>query len=118
MFILLQVFGVPPHASVCWVWKRQPAERASLGRAVPASPFLTQGRGSALTSHISDTRCFSEPFLLKPLTEPFPYSSVGSVVAELKGTPVIRVALISAAHSTRQLHLFSGPHREQGPSSW
>lgn len=71
----------------------------------------------ALTSHIGDTGWFFEPFLLKPVTEPFPYSSVGSIVAELKGTPVIRVALISAAHSTGQLHLFSGPRTGQGPSS-
>lgn len=61
---------------------------------------------------------FFEPFLLKPLTEPLPYSSVGSIVAELKATPVIRVALISAAYRVGQLHLFSGPHPEQGPSSW
>lgn len=71
----------------------------------------------ALTSHISDTGWFFEPFLLKPVTEPFPYSSVGSIVAELKGTPVIRVALISAAHSTGQLHVFSSPCTGQGSSS-
>lgn len=117
--MLLQVFGVPPQTSVCWVWKRQPAERASLGHAVPASTSHTQGRALpsplALTSHTSDTGWPFEPFLLKPSTEPFPCSPVGSIVAELNGTPVMSVALISTAHSIGQLCLFSGPTQSRVP---
>lgn len=86
------------------------------------APFLHSGGALpsplALTSHISDPGWFFEAFLLKPLTEPFPYSSVGSTVAELKGAPVVRVALLTAALSIGQLHLFSGPHTGQGPSPW
>lgn len=52
------------------------------------------------------------------MTEQFPYRSAGSIVAELKGTSVIRVALISAVPSVGQPGLFCGPRRGQGPSSW
>lgn len=77
--------------------------RASLGHATTCKPLAYTSGGlcpcRALKPHSDDTWCFSAPFVLKPLTEQFPYSSAGSVVAELKGTSVVRVALISAVSS-------------------
>lgn len=72
----------------------------------------------ALKPHGDDTGWFSAPFILKPLTEPFPYGSVGGIVAELKGTFAIRVALISVLPSAGQPGLYCSPRRGQGPSSW
>lgn len=72
---------------------------------------------TALKPRGDDSECFFAPFIQKPLTEQFPCSSVGTIMADIKGTSVIRVALISVECSLGQLGLFSGPCRGQSPSS-